>query len=197
MEPASANDPLDLSKLSPSERGVLERARSGSTAIEVAEELGLSEATVRTHLSHIYAKLGVRGRVELVARLQGNGTSSSAPPIQVPAMTISPVGLVALIAGCAVAVVGLGAYQAWWTIAFAIGGVAVALLSQRQLASARSIAIGSAITGSLLLTGMSIFLLFGTRFGSTVWLVASLASIVTTIMLLVFARRLLRHRPTA
>lgn len=197
MEPASPRNPLDLSKLSPSEREVLERARSGSTALEVAEQLGLSEATVRTHLSHIYAKLGVRGRVELVARLQGNGASSSAPPIQALATTISPVGLVALIGGCAVAVYGLGWHQAWWTVAFAFGGVAVALLTQGQVAPARSLAVGSAISGSVLLGGMSLFLLFGASFGGgTPWLVASISSIVIAVALLFFARRLLRHRPT-
>jgi hypothetical protein len=112
-------------------------------------------------------------------------------------MKTSPVGLVALVAGCAISVVGLGAYQAWWTVVFAIGGFAVALLTQRQVAPGRSIAIGSAIAGSLLLAGMSLFLLYGSGWGGTPWLVASVASIVVAILLLVFARRLLRQRPNA
>lgn len=82
MEPLSAGDPLDLSALSPSEREVLERARSGSTAAELACELSLTEATVRTHLSHIYEKLGVRGRVELLARLQRDRPASIELPAQ-------------------------------------------------------------------------------------------------------------------
>jgi DNA-binding NarL/FixJ family response regulator len=36
---------------------------------EVAAALYLSENTVESHLSHIYAKLGVRSRTELARRL--------------------------------------------------------------------------------------------------------------------------------
>jgi DNA-binding CsgD family transcriptional regulator len=97
MESTSPNDPFDLSKLSPSERQVLERARSGSTAIELARQLSLTEATVRTHLSHIYEKLGVRGRVELLSRLQRNSLPSIDQPVQsdgpvrgVPALPSTP-----------------------------------------------------------------------------------------------------------
>jgi DNA-binding CsgD family transcriptional regulator len=74
---------VDLSTLSRSERQVFERARSGATAREPARQLSLSEATVRTHLSHIYGKLGVRGRVELFALLQRSSPWSrdhSVPP---------------------------------------------------------------------------------------------------------------------
>lgn len=53
-------------------------------------------------------------------------------------MKTSPVGLVALVAGCTVSVVGLGAYQAWWTVVFAIGGFAVAPVTQRQVEPGRS-----------------------------------------------------------
>lgn len=45
------------------------------------------------------------------------------------------------------AIFGLGVYQAWWTVVFAFGGLAVALLTQRQIRSTRSIAIGSAGAG--------------------------------------------------
>lgn len=82
MEPTTSDDALDLSKLSRSEHQVLEEARSGSPAIEVARQLSLTEATVRTHLSHIYAKLGVRGRVELLARMQQDGPTSIGQRVQ-------------------------------------------------------------------------------------------------------------------
>lgn len=162
--------------------------------MEVARALGLSEATVRTHLSHIYQKVGVRGRVELVARLQGAGAVPTAPQLQAAAIQQSPVGLVAVLAGCAATVIGM-VYEAWWTIAFLIGGVAVGLLAQRQMASARLVAIGATISGSALLAGMSIFLLYGSTFGGTPWLVAAIASIGSAAILLVVARRLLRRRP--
>lgn len=82
MEPWSTREPMNLSALSPSERQVLELARSASTAVEIARDLSLSEATVRTHLSHIYEKLGVRGRVELLARLQAEGAPLPTAPSQ-------------------------------------------------------------------------------------------------------------------
>jgi DNA-binding CsgD family transcriptional regulator len=80
VELPSSSDPPDAPGLSPSERRVLELARSGSTARQVADQLSLSEATVRTHLSHIYAKFGVRGRLELLAHLQGTPMAREEPP---------------------------------------------------------------------------------------------------------------------
>lgn len=74
VELSSSGGSADIPELSRGERRVLEEARSGSTAGEIANRLSLSEATVRTHLSHIYAKVGVRGRLELFGRLQGSPT---------------------------------------------------------------------------------------------------------------------------
>lgn len=45
---------------------VLQLIASGSTNREVAERLFISEATVKTHLLHIYAKLGVNDRAAAV-----------------------------------------------------------------------------------------------------------------------------------
>jgi hypothetical protein len=42
-------------------------------------------------------------------------------------------GVIAITAGCAVAVVGLAQYEAWWTIAVAIAGVSIAVLAQPEL----------------------------------------------------------------
>jgi DNA-binding CsgD family transcriptional regulator len=79
MEPSASDDPVNVVALTPSEREVLDRARSPLTAAEIARDLSLSEATVRTHLSHIYEKLGVRGRVELLASLQATAVPLKAP----------------------------------------------------------------------------------------------------------------------
>jgi LuxR family maltose regulon positive regulatory protein len=54
--------------LSESELRVLRFLPSNLSAPEIAAELYLSTSTVKTHLRHIYAKLGVHGRSEAVAR---------------------------------------------------------------------------------------------------------------------------------
>ena len=52
-------------QLSPREHEVAELVSQGRTNREVAAALFLSEKTVEYHLSHVYAKLGVRSRVQL------------------------------------------------------------------------------------------------------------------------------------
>jgi DNA-binding CsgD family transcriptional regulator len=54
--------------LTPTELEVARHAAAGLTNSEIGEAMFISPATVRTHLSHIYAKLGVRNRAELTAR---------------------------------------------------------------------------------------------------------------------------------
>ncbi|MEW2624944.1 response regulator transcription factor [Streptomyces sp. NPDC048106] len=49
------------------ERDILGRLAGGLTNREIARALFLSEATVKTHLGHIYTKLGVRTRAAAVA----------------------------------------------------------------------------------------------------------------------------------
>ena len=48
---------------------------TGMTNREAADELMLSTKTVEFHLSHVYAKLGVRTRSELRARARANELS--------------------------------------------------------------------------------------------------------------------------
>ncbi|MGE0816286.1 MAG: LuxR C-terminal-related transcriptional regulator [Vicinamibacterales bacterium] len=50
------------------ERQLVRVLQAGSTNREIAERLGLREQTVRNRLSVIYAKLGVRNRLDLVLR---------------------------------------------------------------------------------------------------------------------------------
>jgi DNA-binding CsgD family transcriptional regulator len=61
-----------LSALTPAEQAVLDEALTGVRAREIAEHLSLSEATVRSHLSSIYVKLGVSGRAALLAQFRSS-----------------------------------------------------------------------------------------------------------------------------
>jgi DNA-binding CsgD family transcriptional regulator len=56
--------------LTPAERRVAALAAEGRTNREVAVALFVTERTVASHLSHVYAKLGVRSRTELARRLR-------------------------------------------------------------------------------------------------------------------------------
>ncbi|NGN62778.1 response regulator transcription factor [Streptomyces sp. A7024] len=53
--------------LSAREREVLELVAKGTSNREIARELFISEATVKTHLTHLYTKLGVKDRAAAVA----------------------------------------------------------------------------------------------------------------------------------
>ncbi|MDP2304715.1 MAG: LuxR C-terminal-related transcriptional regulator [Pseudomonadota bacterium] len=55
-------------QLSPREKEVLELVAVGLTSHRIARRLGITEATVRTHVEHIRDKLGVRTRSQAVAR---------------------------------------------------------------------------------------------------------------------------------
>jgi DNA-binding NarL/FixJ family response regulator len=63
----------DAGPLSQRELEVLELVAGGSTNREAAARLFLSEATVKTHLLHIYAKLGVSDRAAAVAEAFNRG----------------------------------------------------------------------------------------------------------------------------
>lgn len=65
MQP-SAPPATSLQGLTPRELEVLEAVGRGMTNSEIADYLFLGEATVKTHLSHILAKLDLRDRVQAV-----------------------------------------------------------------------------------------------------------------------------------
>ncbi|MEU9383014.1 response regulator transcription factor [Streptomyces sp. NPDC048279] len=65
---APGNEPL-----SAREREVLALVARGTSNREVARELFISEATVKTHLTHLYTKLGVNDRAAAVATAYQRG----------------------------------------------------------------------------------------------------------------------------
>lgn len=54
-----------LSRCTPKEREIANRAAAGETSKSIAIDLGIAESTVKNHLGRIYRKLRVSGRVEL------------------------------------------------------------------------------------------------------------------------------------
>ena len=52
--------------LTPTERDVVRLIREGLTNKDIASRLFMSPRTVQTHLTHVYAKLGLSSRVQLV-----------------------------------------------------------------------------------------------------------------------------------
>ena len=129
-----------LSALSPAEQAVLDEALTGVTAREVAERLSLSEATVRSHLSSIYVKLGVSGRVALLAQFRAS--DAVAPHADPPAARRSTA---ATVAG-----------WSWGVLAVFEGAYALYLLTG-------ALASGGSRTTWLLAIGFAILTVFSTR----------------------------------
>ncbi|ALA66909.1 LuxR C-terminal-related transcriptional regulator [Corynebacterium lactis] len=62
-----------ISALTPRELEVLELVAAGMSNRKIAEHLVLTEATVKSHLVHIFTKLGVSSRTAAVAKAQERG----------------------------------------------------------------------------------------------------------------------------
>jgi DNA-binding CsgD family transcriptional regulator len=62
-----------VSSLSRREMEVVGMIADGRTSAEIAHELNVSENTVRTHVRNAMAKLDVRSRAQLVAKVLGEG----------------------------------------------------------------------------------------------------------------------------
>lgn len=65
-----------VAALSPRERQVLALLGSGASNAEIARELHLAEDTVKTHVSAVYVRLGVRNRVQAAIIAHDSGLTS-------------------------------------------------------------------------------------------------------------------------
>jgi DNA-binding CsgD family transcriptional regulator len=75
-EPAPAPEPLTTR-----EAQVAALVADGCSNAAVSVALGMSEATVKTHLTHVYAKLGVRTRTQLAVMLPRTAPRAGAQPL--------------------------------------------------------------------------------------------------------------------
>jgi LuxR family transcriptional regulator, maltose regulon positive regulatory protein len=74
-----AGPPPPLEPLSDSEIRVLRYLPTHLSAPQIASELFVSHNTIRTHMRHLYAKLGTHRRLEAVERARALGLLAPAP----------------------------------------------------------------------------------------------------------------------
>jgi DNA-binding NarL/FixJ family response regulator len=71
--------PKELGELSERERDVFRLIADGLSNGEIAQELYISETTVKTHVTHILQKLGLRDRVQAVVLAYQTGVFEETP----------------------------------------------------------------------------------------------------------------------
>jgi DNA-binding NarL/FixJ family response regulator len=77
--PPSSGRPTELSHLTERELDVLKLIARGLSNAEIASDLFLSEATVKTHVTHVLTKLDLRDRVQAVVLAYESGLVQAGP----------------------------------------------------------------------------------------------------------------------
>src|ERR1700758_2609515 len=76
----SMGNVLPLDELTPRERSVLEAIADGLDNREIATTLGLSEKTVRNHITRVFDKIQVVHRYQAIVRARDAGLGTRASP---------------------------------------------------------------------------------------------------------------------
>jgi DNA-binding CsgD family transcriptional regulator len=90
-----ASEALSRYDLTPREADVARLVATGATNAEIARALFMSVATVKTHIVHVFAKLDVRSRTELVLLLTDGPEQGPRPPARTRSIhraAVGPVG---------------------------------------------------------------------------------------------------------
>ena len=80
--PGPSGLPSALAELTPREVDVLRQIARGLSNAEIAQELSIGDTTVKTHITHVLQKLGLRDRAQLIVlAYQAGLVDADVPPV--------------------------------------------------------------------------------------------------------------------